>query len=71
MHLNAAEPRARIRQGVRGTHSNGRVIRDGSILPSMLECISVLFSFSHFEDLRLVHTCNTLEKRGQGTGLGQ
>lgn len=48
MHLNAVEPRRRIRQGVRGTHSDGRVIRDRSIPPSMLECISVLFSLFFF-----------------------
>lgn len=69
------KPRQRIHQGVRGTHSNGRVIRDESIPPSMLECIcsfflylslSPFFSLSHLNlergFLRLIHTCNTLQK---------
>lgn len=44
----AVESRGRIRQGVRGTHSDGRVIRDGSIPPSTLECISVPFFLFFF-----------------------
>lgn len=68
--------RKRIHQGVRGTHSNGRVIRDESIPPSMLECICSFFSISLFPSfslslsllnlgrgfLRLIHTCNTPQK---------
>jgi len=49
--------RGRIHQGVRGTHSNGRVIRDGSIPPSHVGmhlffflhlslCLSFTFSVS-------------------------
>lgn len=62
MHSHVVKPRGRIHQGVQGTHSNGRVIRDGSIPPSMLECICPFFfsvsvsfflSFSFFHSLSL------------------
>lgn len=69
-----SNPRGRIRQGVRGTHSNGRVIRDGSIPPSTLECISGPFSFSHFEGLRLrsyVLALDTASKTVDGRGGGR
>lgn len=58
------------RQGVRGTHSNGRVIRDGSIPPSMLECISVLFFFLSLWGLkaRSYVQCTWIEKTWTGRG---